>query len=118
MSASETCAHTTSFADKRPPPSGFVGVAHAGDFVFSEVETQSPLLSRILCQVQRATCNFCEPEATHPGLPSAIGREMLVEVGSAVFDDQRLSEWLVGSGGSPRVHEVHRRLHVADRVVP
>ena len=43
---------------------------------------------------------------------------MRVEVGSAVFDDQRLSEWLVGRGGSPRVHEVHRRLHVADRVVP
>ena len=43
---------------------------------------------------------------------------MLVEVGSAVFDDQRLNEWLVGSGGSPRVHEVHHRLHVADRVVP
>ena len=116
MSASETWAHTTSFADKPHPVS--VGVAHAGDFVISEVETQSPLLSRILRQVQRATGKFREPEATHPGLPSAIGREMLVEVGSAVFDDQRLSEWLVGSGGSPRVHEVHRRLHVADRVVP
>ena len=101
----------------QPHPAS-VGVAHAGDFVFSEVETQSPLLSRILRQVQRATCKFCEPEATHPGLPSAIGREMLVEVGSAVFDDQRLSEWLAGSGGSPRVHEVHQRLHVADRVVP
>ena len=95
-----------------------VGVAHAGDFVFSEVETQSPLLSRILGQVQRATCKFCESEAAHPGLPSAIGREMLVEVGGAVLDDQRLSDWLAGSGGSPRVHEEHQRLHVADRVVP
>ena len=76
--------------------------------------TQRPLLSRILRQVQRATCKFGKPEATHPGLPSAIGREMLVEVGSAVFDDQRLSEWLAGSGGGPRVHEVHERLHVAD----
>ena len=116
MSASETWrAHNVVRRQAHPAS---VGVAHAGDFVFSEVETQSSLLSRILCQVQRATCNFCEPEATHSGLPSAIGREMLVEVGSAVFDDQRLCEWLVGSGGSPRVHEVHRRLHVADRVVP
>ena len=89
-----------------------------GDFVFSEVHTQSPLLSRILRQVQRATGEFCEPEATHSGLPCAIGREMLVEVGSAVFDDQRLSEWLVGSSGNPRVHEEHQCLHVADRVVP
>jgi len=47
-----------------------------------------------------------------------LAEPLLVEVGGAVFDDQRLSEWLVGSGGSPRVHEVHRRLHVADRVVP
>ncbi len=96
----------------------FVGVAHAGDFVVSEVETQSPLLSRILCQVQQAACSFRESEATHSGLPCAIGREMLVEVGSAVFDDQWLSKWLVRGGGGPRVDEVHRRLHVADRVLP
>ena len=96
----------------------FVGVAHTGDFVVSEVETQRPLLTPILCQVQQAAGSLCESEATHPRLPSAIGGEMLVEVGSAVFDDHRLSKWLVGGGGGPRVHEVHRRLHVADRVMP
>ena len=116
MSASETCAHTTSFADQAHPVP--VGDTHPGDFVFAEVEAQSPLLSRILCHVQRATCRFREPEATHPGLSSAIGTQMLVEVGGAVFDDQRLREWLVGSSSGPRVHEVHGRLHVADRVVP
>ena len=95
-----------------------VGVAHAGDFVFSEVDTQGPLLSRILRQVQRATCKLCEPEETHPWPASTVGGKMLVEVGGAVFDDQWLGDWPARSGGGPCVHEVHQRLHIADRVVP
>ena len=62
------CAHNVVRGQAHPAS---VGLPHAGDFVFSEVETQRPLLLRILCQVQRATCEFCEPEATHAGLPSA-----------------------------------------------
>ena len=45
-----------------------VGVAHAGDFVFSEVDTEGSLLSRILRQVQRATGKLCDTEETHTGL--------------------------------------------------
>lgn len=43
---------------------------------------------------------------------------MLIEVGGAIFHDQRLRDRLACGGSGPRVHEVHRRLHVADGVVP
>src|SRR6202012_5331556 len=93
-------------------------LAHAGDFVFAVIQAQSPLLSSILCHVERASCNLCEPKATHPGLPSTIGREMCVEVGGTGFPDQRVSQWLFGRGGGPGIHEMHSRLHVTNRVMP
>jgi len=95
MSASETCAHTTSFADKRirfP-----IASRMRGDLVFAEIKTQSPLLSRIFCQVQaryvqaqRAPDNALRPPERHRPGDARRGRR------AAVFDDQRLSEWLVG----------------------
>lgn len=50
-----------------------VGVAHAGDLVVTEVETQSALRPGILCHVHRTAGKFGEPETTHPGLPSTVG---------------------------------------------
>ena len=59
------CAHNVIRGQTHPAS---VGVAHSGDFVLSEVDTEGPLLPRILRQVHRATGELSDAEETHPGL--------------------------------------------------
>ena len=102
---------------RRQPHPLSIGVPHAGDFVFSEEDTEGALLARVLRQVHRAAGKLRDAEESHSGLRSTVGGKMLVEIGGAIFDDQRLREWRVSRGGGPRIHENHQRLHIANRMV-